>query len=230
MRSPYLLAEFAQDRKVDYTYRANAPILVLACCLARKAGRRARACVDPAFKAYRTPYLTFLYYLQSTPTAPYYIVYIPAQPSPLIFIHCYFTPSGQSHQQQHNMALRTILTLLVAIQAIQVRADSSHPMHLQMVDANTAHALLSAKGLAASRDGALYNEQGFWFSHFQIGGSPDLQILIDTGSSDTILNPGVYNASSTGVDTGKTFRISYATTNPDGSGTLSVSYTTKERA
>lgn len=126
------------------------------------------------------------------------------------------------------MALKTILTLLAAMQAVQVQADSSHPLHMATVDAHTAHAMLNAKGLAASRDGALYNEQGFWFSHFSVGGSPDLQILIDTGSSDTILNPGVYKKSSTGVDTGKTFRISYATTNPDGSGTLSVHQTAKQ--
>lgn len=50
-----------------------------------------------------------------------------------------------------------------------------------------------------------------------------MEILIDTGSADAILNPGIYEPSSGSFDTGKPFRISYATTNPDGSGTLTVS-------
>ncbi len=76
-----------------------------------------------------------------------------------------------------------------------------------------------------ARPQGLYSNtpQGFWFSHFTIGASKDLEILIDTGSADAILNPGVYEPSSGSVDTGKPFRISYATTNPDGSGTLTVS-------
>ncbi|QPH02360.1 hypothetical protein C2857_006569 [Epichloe festucae Fl1] len=48
-------------------------------------------------------------------------------------------------------------------------------------------------------------------------------MLIDTGSSDAILNPGVYRPSSSSQDTGRPFEISYATTNPDGSGRLTAS-------
>jgi pepsin A len=47
-------------------------------------------------------------------------------------------------------------------------------------------------------------------------------MLIDTGSSDAILNPGVYKPSSSSQDTRRPFEISYATTNPDGSGRLTV--------
>lgn len=65
--------------------------------------------------------------------------------------------------------------------------------------------------------------QGFWFSHFTVGASKDLEILIDTGSSDAILNPGIYQPSSASQDQNRRFHISYATTNPDGSGSLSVS-------
>jgi pepsin A len=37
-----------------------------------------------------------------------------------------------------------------------------------------------------------------------------------------MLNPGVYKPGPKSVNTNKPFRISYATTNPDGSGSLTV--------
>lgn len=48
-------------------------------------------------------------------------------------------------------------------------------------------------------------------------------MLIDTGSTDVYLNPGVYDPSENSVDTGTNFTITFATTNPDGSGTETVS-------
>lgn len=60
--------------------------------------------------------------------------------------------------------------------------------------------------------------QGFWFANFTIGASPNLELLIDTGSGDLILNPGVYKPSSKSKNQNAPFSVSYATTNPDGSG------------
>ncbi|KAM3512508.1 hypothetical protein MY11210_003851 [Beauveria gryllotalpidicola] len=118
------------------------------------------------------------------------------------------------------MSLRNIVAFLAA--ALAVAADSSHPMRFQKVDAETAKSVAAVRNHASGRDGALVNEQGFWFSHFTVGASKDLELLIDTGSSDAMLNPGVYEPSSTSKDLKRRFRISYATTNPDGSGSLSA--------
>lgn len=59
----------------------------------------------------------------------------------------------------------------------------------------------------------------FWFANFTVGASPSLSLLIDTGSADVYLNPGVYRPGSTAEDTGTPFSITFATTNSDGSGT-----------
>jgi cathepsin D len=48
-------------------------------------------------------------------------------------------------------------------------------------------------------------------------------LLIDTGSTDVYLNPGLYTPSSTSQDLNKPFTITFETTNPDGSGTETVS-------
>ncbi|RFU79618.1 aspartic protease precursor [Trichoderma arundinaceum] len=119
------------------------------------------------------------------------------------------------------MSLKTVLPLLVAIPA--VLADSSHPLHFKKIDAVAARSLAAVKGRAVQATGNLVAEQGFWFSNFTIGGSPNLEILIDTGSSDAMLNPGIYKPGPNSVNTNTPFRISYATTNPDGSGTLTAS-------
>ena len=119
------------------------------------------------------------------------------------------------------MSIKIALALLAV--AHSAAADSSHPLRFAKVDAQTAHNVAAAKGrVDANGNAPLFAEQGFWFSHFTVGASPDLQILIDTGSSDAILNPGVYKPSSGSTDTHRPFHISYATTNPDGSGELSV--------
>ncbi|KHN99762.1 aspartic protease precursor [Metarhizium album ARSEF 1941] len=120
------------------------------------------------------------------------------------------------------MSLRTLL-LLAAAHLAQA-GDFSHALFYKNVDSETARRVASIKGLAAAgNDGPLVNDQGFWFAHFAVGASPDLEMLVDTGSSDVILNPGSYKPSPESVDAKRTFRISYATTNPDGSGTLTTS-------
>ncbi|KAK8932726.1 Aspartic protease [Metarhizium anisopliae] len=126
------------------------------------------------------------------------------------------------------MSLKTLLLLAAAHLA---QADSSHALFYKVVDRETAQRIASIKGLAAAgNDTPVSKIQGFWFSHFTVGASPDLEILIDTGSSDAILNPGVYKPSPGSVNANRRFRISYATTNPDGSGTLTDAKDTKRQA
>ncbi|ATY59898.1 aspartyl protease [Cordyceps militaris] len=119
------------------------------------------------------------------------------------------------------MLLRDVLTLLATAQV--VTADSSHPVHFRKVNASTARSISAYKNLTLHGDGTLVNEQGFWFSHFSVGASRNLEMLINTGSSDAILNPGVYDPSSASRDQKRDFHISYATAKPDGSGKLSAS-------
>lgn len=119
------------------------------------------------------------------------------------------------------MPFKTVLVALAALNTVNA-FSGSHPVQLKTVDAHTARAMMAAKGHAVTTDAALFDEQGFWFGHFSVGGSADLSILIDTGSSDAIINPGVYKPSKQAADTHQTFRIAYATTNPDGTGELSA--------
>jgi len=119
------------------------------------------------------------------------------------------------------MSLKTILSLLATLQV--VRADFSHPLYLKKVDAVAAKSIAAAKGRAVPRTGDLVAEQGFWFSNFTIGDSPNLEILIDTGSTDALLNPGIYKPGPNSINTNTTFNLTFLTTNPDGSGTLSPS-------
>jgi pepsin A len=136
------------------------------------------------------------------------------------------------------MVPKTLL-LLAALRTAQ--ADSSHELFYKTVDPKThlGRTALVGRGLAGTESPAV-NEQvstftstrpvvakahyikGFWFSRFAIGDSPDLEILIDTGSSDAILNPGIYKPSPNAVNAKRPFHISYATTNHDGTGDLSV--------
>ncbi|TQV94532.1 hypothetical protein V2A60_005572 [Cordyceps javanica] len=119
------------------------------------------------------------------------------------------------------MLLKSFVTFLAATQA--VTADSSHSMHFRKSRRYKAMSMPSSRDIAGRDDGSLVNEQGFWFSHFTVGASKDLEILIDTGSSDAIMNPGIYQPSPASQDQGRRFRIAYATTNPDGSGSLAAS-------
>lgn len=64
--------------------------------------------------------------------------------------------------------------------------------------------------------------QGFWFGQFDIGNSKNLSLLIDTGSSDIIVNSPYYHPGLQSVNLGKNFSSSYGTTESDGSGTGTV--------
>lgn len=66
--------------------------------------------------------------------------------------------------------------------------------------------------------------QGFWYGNFTVGLSPHLSLLIDTGSSDVAVNPGLYKASSTGENLHQTGKLQYETTQENGCGTADVAY------
>jgi pepsin A len=55
------------------------------------------------------------------------------------------------------MSLKTVLSLLAAIQA--VRADFSHPLHFKKVDAVAAKSIAAVKGRVAPGTGALVDDQ-----------------------------------------------------------------------
>ncbi|KAJ5900153.1 acid protease [Penicillium taxi] len=62
----------------------------------------------------------------------------------------------------------------------------------------------------------------FWFGSFNVGNSRNLTLLIDTGSSDVIINPGYYRRGSASVNIHKNFTNTYGSTESDGSGTGTV--------
>lgn len=64
--------------------------------------------------------------------------------------------------------------------------------------------------------------KGFWFANFTVGAGENLILLIDSGSTDVYLNPGIYTPSSTSQNLNENFTITFETTNPDGSGTETV--------
>ncbi|KAL6904512.1 aspartic peptidase domain-containing protein [Trichoderma evansii] len=69
------------------------------------------------------------------------------------------------------------------------------------------------------------NDLDFWFARFSIGASRNLSILVDTGSTDLMLNPNVYQASEAAVALSQPFSMRYGTVNSDGSGEETVNGT-----
>ena len=67
-----------------------------------------------------------------------------------------------------------------------------------------------------------WHTQRFWFGNFDIGDSENLTLLIDTGSSDVIMNSGMYKPGPRAANIHKNFTITYGTTESDGSGTGTV--------
>ncbi|OOQ90920.1 hypothetical protein PEBR_01932 [Penicillium brasilianum] len=65
----------------------------------------------------------------------------------------------------------------------------------------------------------------FWFGSFDVGNSKNLTLLIDTGSSDVIINPGLYKRGPRSVNIHSNFTNTYGTTESDGSGSGTVTGT-----
>ncbi|KAG5927796.1 hypothetical protein E4U42_001765 [Claviceps africana] len=92
-----------------------------------------------------------------------------------------------------SVSKRALCLLLLAGLRV-AHGDSSQPLFLRKLDENAARAVAETKGQTqdAAGYGKLNGDQGFLFAHFSVGGSQDLELLIDTGSWGLTLNPGKY--------------------------------------
>ncbi|KAF8857221.1 acid protease [Acephala macrosclerotiorum] len=80
--------------------------------------------------------------------------------------------------------------------------------HLNRCDAS------AVKGISSS--------EGLWFGDFAVGSSSNLSTLIDTGSGDVIVNPGLYKPSKSSKSLNTTFNNTYGTTSSDSTGNGTV--------
>lgn len=67
---------------------------------------------------------------------------------------------------------------------------------------------------------------GFWYGTFSIGESKDLSLLIDTGSNDVAVNPGLYKPSSQSENLHQKGELQYATAQSNGCGFADIHYHT----
>lgn len=76
----------------------------------------------------------------------------------------------------------------------------------------------AASSSASPRSVPLHLDGGFWFGSFDVGESKNLSLLIDTGSSDLIVNPGLYKPSSKSVNLNRSTELEYGTAQSNGCG------------
>ncbi|KAL3422802.1 Gastricsin [Phlyctema vagabunda] len=72
---------------------------------------------------------------------------------------------------------------------------------------------------------SISNVNNFWFAKCNVGLASNLTLLIDTGSGDVVLNPGVNISSPESINTNVTFSNGYGTTKNDGTGTSIINGT-----
>ncbi|OBT86051.1 hypothetical protein VE02_05528 [Pseudogymnoascus sp. 03VT05] len=123
------------------------------------------------------------------------------------------------------MAILSYLTLVSL--AIEVVCGSNS------VDLpGSSHLALSQKKSTGSlhldrRDGlaseGIKIEAGFWYADFTVGGASNLSLLIDTGSGDIVVNPGIYVPGKTSGNLNTSFENTYGTRSKDGTGSATVS-------
>ena len=65
---------------------------------------------------------------------------------------------------------------------------------------------------------------GFWYGSFAVGSGTNLSLLIDTGSSDTAVNPTKYKPSQKSVNRHQSGTLRYGTTEPNGCGNADIAY------
>lgn len=71
--------------------------------------------------------------------------------------------------------------------------------------------------------------KGFWFTNISVGSSDPLELLVDTGSADLVLNPGRYKRSSSALNLNNTFEVTYGTTTGNGAGSSSQTVSFQHR-
>jgi hypothetical protein len=65
---------------------------------------------------------------------------------------------------------------------------------------------------------------GFWYGTYCIGDAAELSLLIDTGSDDVLVNPGVYKPSADSLNLHQKGDIAYATAQANGCGFANMTY------
>ncbi|KFY31701.1 hypothetical protein V493_00881 [Pseudogymnoascus sp. VKM F-4281 (FW-2241)] len=65
-------------------------------------------------------------------------------------------------------------------------------------------------------------DAGFWYADFTVGGAYDLSLLIDTGSGDIVVNPGIYIPGKISENLNIAFENTYGTTSKDGTGSATI--------
>ncbi|PWY90676.1 acid protease [Aspergillus heteromorphus CBS 117.55] len=116
-----------------------------------------------------------------------------------------------------------MLGTLGVLPALASPAPQHVPSHINLVHRSDPGAKLLRRGKYDTE--SISESEGFWFGSFDVGSSKNLHMLIDTGSSDVIVNKGYYTPGSSSVNLNLTFDNSYGTTESDGSGTGSVAGT-----
>ena len=69
-------------------------------------------------------------------------------------------------------------------------------------------------------------DAGFWYGSFDVGETKNLSLLIDTGSDDVAVNPGLYKPTSQSHNLNETGSLGYGTTEADGCGFAKIKYST----
>ena len=67
--------------------------------------------------------------------------------------------------------------------------------HRDTADADTVKALSAIRKRQSADLPAKLGNSLYWFGNFSVGDSGDLKLLIDTGSTDCLVNPGLYKPS-----------------------------------
>lgn len=77
--------------------------------------------------------------------------------------------------------------------AAAIPADNSFTIasYRDVAGADTENALRMVKRQSGANPSVL-GRSLYWFGNFSVGDTPDLKLLIDTGSTDLILNKGLY--------------------------------------
>ena len=96
--------------------------------------------------------------------------------------------------------------------------------HRDTADAQTIHALSHLRKRQSGTLGSYIGKTLYWFGNFKVGDSGPLKLLIDTGSADLLVNPGLYTPSGDKKSYGNgKFSITYEGVNRQGFGFKTVS-------
>ncbi|KAI9727940.1 MAG: hypothetical protein M1828_005345 [Chrysothrix sp. TS-e1954] len=120
--------------------------------------------------------------------------------------------------------MRSLLVLLSALSTLVASEAGSHTLALHRREADPT--LLDSSRLARRQSESFSNIQKrqsilLWFANFTVGDSKDLELLLDTGSTDLLVDPGLYKKSDKASVYHKKnamFNITYEGVNKQGTG------------